>query len=284
VIESYYNAINRHEFLRAYSYWEPNAAAENLLPYEEFARGYAGTQSVSVTLGSITGDVGAGQLYYYVPVVLEATTTDGGSQTFAGCYGLHIGRPDVQAAPPYHPLAIEKASIDEVAAGGDDAGLLTRACADEAGQATPGSLTSDGLEYRDDRGSPEAVLASLYNAISRHEYARAYSYWEAGAEGLPPFDAFADGYARTESVTLTSGKAQTGAAAGNLYFSVPVALVARLTDGSTQTFAGCYVLHLSQPANQATPPFRPLAIQSGALEQVANDADIGDLLAGGCQE
>ncbi|HVY51583.1 MAG TPA: hypothetical protein VHA07_08475, partial [Devosia sp.] len=40
--------------------------------------------------------------------------------------------------------------------------------------------------YLDDRSTPEAVIASFYNAINRQEYARAWSYYEDG-EGVPAF-------------------------------------------------------------------------------------------------
>ena len=47
-------------------------------------------------------------------------------------------------------------------------------------------------EFIDDRSSPERVLLSLYNAISRQEYLRAWSYFGEGA--APSFEAFRDGY------------------------------------------------------------------------------------------
>ena len=50
-------------------------------------------------------------------------------------------------------------------------------------------------QYLDDRSTPEAVIASFYNAIGRQEYARAWSYYADG-QGVPAFDAFdADGLA-----------------------------------------------------------------------------------------
>src|SRR5690606_3466283 len=43
--------------------------------------------------------------------------------------------------------------------------------------------------YLDDRSTSESLIASLYNALSRQEYLRAYSYYEAGV--LPPFKRWA---------------------------------------------------------------------------------------------
>ena len=131
VVRSYFNAINRQEYDRAYSYWEPAAADSQLPPYPAFKQGYADTESVTVTTGAETGDAGAGQLYYSVPVTLRAQTAGGGLQTFAGCYRLHLSQPAIQDAPPYHPLAIISASIQQVPNDADRAALMTQSCRDK---------------------------------------------------------------------------------------------------------------------------------------------------------
>jgi hypothetical protein len=131
--------------------------------------------------------------------------------------------------------------------------------------------------YVDDRSSPEAVIRSLYDAVSRREYARAYGYWEQGSPDLPPFEEFEQGYANTVSVDVTIGDVVGGVGAGQLYFSVPVRLVATISDGSAQTFVGCYILHLARPQLQATPPFQPMAIQRANVQQVTADADTDTL-------
>jgi hypothetical protein len=136
--------------------------------------------------------------------------------------------------------------------------------------------------YVDDRSSPEAVIRSLYDAVNRREYARAYAYWEPGSPDLPPFDEFEQGYADTVSVDLTIGDVVGGVGAGQLYFSVPVTLVATIGDGSTQTFVGCYILHLGRPQLQAVPPFQPMAIQRANVRQVDADADTDTLMRETC--
>ena len=60
--------------------------------------------------------------------------------------------------------------------------------------------------YIDDRSTPSQVIVSLYNAISRHEYVRAYSYWGDPAGSLGPYDAYAAGYSDTASVDLVFGQ------------------------------------------------------------------------------
>ena len=54
---------------------------------------------------------------------------------------------------------------------------------------------------------------------------------------------------------------------------------AMLTDGTLQTFIGCYNLHISQPSIQATPPFAPLGIVGGSFKQVSNNTDVASMLA-----
>ncbi|MCL5995217.1 MAG: hypothetical protein M1546_04080 [Chloroflexi bacterium] len=126
--------------------------------------------------------------------------------------------------------------------------------------------------YLDDRSGPVQTLSSFFNAINRKEYARAYSYWET-TEGLPAFQQFAQGYAQTESVEITLGTISTYAGAGQVYYSVPATLIARNSDGSTQTFVSCYRLHLANPGIQAQPPFKPLGITLATMKEVTNNTD-----------
>jgi hypothetical protein len=120
--------------------------------------------------------------------------------------------------------------------------------------------------YVDDRSTPEQVLRSYTSAINRREYARAYSYWESGAADLAPYPEFEQGFADTASVELNVvGPVGSGVGAGQLYWGVPVELVAQSTGGETRRFAGCYVLHLARPQLQAVPPFRPIGIRSAAI-------------------
>lgn len=118
--------------------------------------------------------------------------------------------------------------------------------------------------YRDDRSTPTAVVESLYNAINRHEYARAYSYW-GKEETSQSFDDFVAGYKDTIRIRLYTGTVSSEGAAGSVYYSVPVSLRSVNNDGSTVVFAGCYTLRLADPKIQAEPPFVPMHIESGKL-------------------
>lgn len=120
--------------------------------------------------------------------------------------------------------------------------------------------------YLDDRSTPEAVISSFYNAITRQEYARAWSYYEDG-QGVPAFAAFVTGYSKTASVQVSFGQSAQEGAAGSTYWSLPVSLDAIDTSGKHAYFSGCYTLRLANPAIQAEPPFRPLHIVEGHLSK-----------------
>ncbi|WP_062209586.1 hypothetical protein [Aureimonas sp. AU12] len=122
-------------------------------------------------------------------------------------------------------------------------------------------------DYRDDRSSAETVIESLYNAVERREYLRAWSYFRDEPD-RPTFEAFAAGYADTRHVRLKLGRATGEGAAGSTFYSVPAAIEAE-TDRGRQVYVGCYELRLVQPGVQITPPFRPLGIVKAKLEPSA---------------
>ncbi|MCI0576435.1 MAG: META domain-containing protein [Chloroflexi bacterium] len=279
LLRSYFNAINRREYTRAYSYWEN---LDQVGDFEQFQQGYAETQSVRLAAGAIGSDAGAGQVYYAVPVVLEAQTTNGATQRFAGCYILHLSQPGIQGAPPFQPLGIVSAVVEEASGEASAEALLAEGCQGQntspittAPSADPLDISADN--YIDNRSGPAELLRSYFNAVNRHEYVRAYTYWEEGAE-VPPFAEFEQGYANTESVELEVGQITDGVAAGNTYYDVPVLLRAQTTDGAVQLFVGCYRLHLGSPAAQAQPPFRPLGIMAATVQEAASEAEATALL------
>jgi hypothetical protein len=292
VIRSFYNALDRKEYDRAYSYWENGAASQQLLPYPQFKQGYAATGLIQVTIGGITGGVGAGQTYNSVPVALTATLTDNSNQLYTGCYVLHLANPQIQDFPPFHPWAIQRAHLELAPPGANPVDLLPGACSaasDGAGipvpTQTPTSATDiSAARYLDDRSTPEEVLRSLFNAVNRKEYDRAYSYWETNLTStqLPSYAQFKQGYASTASVELTFGLAGSGVAAGNIYFTIPTLLVAHTTDGQTQSFVGCYTLQLGQPAIQDQPPFQPVAIGLAQVQPFVAGSNPSSALAYAC--
>lgn len=188
---------------------------------------------------------------------------------------------DVPATPPPQPGAPEATAVP--------AGAATLAPAapqpTSVPLATPPPMDNGSQPlYLDDRSSPQGVLSSFYNAIERREYARAYSYWEpdAAQQSLPPFAQWQQGYTGTQSVELQTGHETGGAAAGNIYASVPVGITAHQSDGSTQRFVGCYTLHMPNPGIESEPPTHPMGIRSATIRQVEQGADLTALLAGAC--
>lgn len=136
--------------------------------------------------------------------------------------------------------------------------------------------------YYDDRTNPETLIRSLYNAINRKEFARAFSYFER--QPAPSFEAYAAGFADTEHVEVVTGIARSDAGAGSIYYTLPVAIEARKVDGSHRRYAGCYTFHLLQPAAQAF-PYRPLSIADGKLHEEGNAAvRLKDVLPEKCGE
>jgi len=121
--------------------------------------------------------------------------------------------------------------------------------------------------YLDNRSTATDVVRSLYNAINRHEYLRAWSYFHEPER--PDFENFAEGYAETEFARLEVSNEGSEGAAGTVYWTVPVAIEAVRSDGTTKLFAGCYTLSQANPAIQATPPFQPIGIRKGEIRETS---------------
>ena len=103
VISSFYDAINRQEYSRAWSYY---ADGQGVPKFGDFVKGYAQTKSVKVAFGKESGEGAAGSTYWTLPVSLDAVDTSGKHSYFAGCYTLRLANPQIQAEPPFEPLHI----------------------------------------------------------------------------------------------------------------------------------------------------------------------------------
>ena len=119
--------------------------------------------------------------------------------------------------------------------------------------------------YLDDRSTAEAVVTSYYNAINRHEYARAFSYY-GGDAALPNYDRWERGYEDTLVVEVRFGEVTEEGAAGSVYYNVPVKLDVETTEGRHRYFLGCYVVRLANPAIQGV-PFIPMHIEDASLRR-----------------
>ena len=136
-----------------------------------------------------------------------------------------------------------------------------------AGAGQPALATE--APYIDDRSSADAVIRSLYSAINRHEFARAWGYF-GDTKPAKDFDAFVKGYDGTDTVEVKTGAVSDEGAAGSIYYSVPVAIQATDKKGEAKVFAGCYTVRQVNAQIQE-PPFQPIFIDKGALKPSTED-------------
>ena len=102
LIKSYYNAINRQEYARAYSYYASDSPPQ---PFPQFQAGYENTRSVTVLFGKAQGEGAAGSAYWSQPLAIKSEANDGTNTVFNGCYRLRLANPAIQGVP-YVPLSI----------------------------------------------------------------------------------------------------------------------------------------------------------------------------------
>ena len=135
--------------------------------------------------------------------------------------------------------------------------------------------------YIDDRSDAAALVRSLYSAVSRKEYSRAWDYF-GDAKPAKDFDAFAKGYEATEQVNVRTGAIVSEGAAGSIFYSVPVAIESFDKDGNGTVFGGCYTARLSNPAIQGS-PFRSMQLEKGSLKLIADTA-LEDAVPASCPD
>jgi hypothetical protein len=105
LMRSYYNAVNRQEYARAWSYF-----AQPPADYAAFAAGYAETAQVELALGTPVSEGAAGSVYTALPMAIRATDSTGSVRVFAGCATLRQVQGAVQD-PPFRPIQIEAAHL-----------------------------------------------------------------------------------------------------------------------------------------------------------------------------
>ncbi len=124
LLASFYNAINRQEYRRAYGYWETPPSG-----YDDFARGYADTAGVLLIVQPPAAvGAAAGSAYASIPTALVATRRDGSQQIFSGCYVArrsNLRPPDIPREDVWH---LYSATIGPQPAGSAIPALLAKAC------------------------------------------------------------------------------------------------------------------------------------------------------------
>jgi hypothetical protein len=285
LILSYYNAVNRQEYLRAYSYW--GDPANTVGSYDVFSNGYRDTGSVAVVIGQVYAEGAAGTSYFTVPVALNVTNTDQTRHKYAACYVLRLPQPGNFGAPPISPMNIYRGIAKTVSLNTSDAATLAAACngpdyptaGNGAGPVLENLPDISSASYIDNRSGALEMISSYFNALNRLELVRAYSYWKTPAT----YANFEAEYTDWGQITaLTFGETTSDAGAGQMYFQTPVVLARKLPDGSLHVQSACFVMHLSQPTFQAAPPFDPLGITSLTYQPVLEPVDPLTLLSTAC--
>jgi hypothetical protein len=137
-------------------------------------------------------------------------------------------------------------------------------------------------QYIDDRSTPSQVIVSFYNAIDRHEYLRAYSYWDDPSNSVGSYAAFAAGYQDTASVDLVFGPINGDPGMSQVYYTIPVVLKVTLTNNTHTNYAACYVVHETTPEVYGAPPFGPMGIYQGSAQPSNLAASDDSVLASAC--
>jgi hypothetical protein len=130
--------------------------------------------------------------------------------------------------------------------------------------------------------SPVDLVASYYNAINRHEYLRAYGYWETAPN---PYNEFVQGFADTISVqVIIQPPTRIGAAAGSRYVEIPTVLIADHQAGTQHSFAGCFVTRISNLRPPAIPEEDVWHLYNADIAEVSDEtATIPALLTEACE-
>jgi hypothetical protein len=227
LLASYYNAISRREFARAWAYWESPPSPS----YEALVRGLFDAASVRLAVcPPIWFEGTAGSTYSEVSALVTSIGADGRRDHFVGCY---VARRSSVEGPDATPVwSLHDASVRPTPGNSSDALQLASVCD-----------TTPAVSY-DDRSGPVRLLASYYNALDQREYARAWAYWDT--EPAPTFEAFVQGFAETASLMLVvQPPTRLEGAAGSVYAAVPALVIATHRDASRHNFVGCFVARRS---------------------------------------
>ncbi|HMM27213.1 MAG TPA: META domain-containing protein [Aggregatilineaceae bacterium] len=124
LLASYYNAIARQEYERAYGYWETPPD-----PYDVFASGFADTASVQVIVQPPARYGGAaGSIYAEIPTVLIAQHFDGEQLMYAGCFVTRRSNVQQPENPPDDAWHLYSADLTQVPTDSSIPTLLAEAC------------------------------------------------------------------------------------------------------------------------------------------------------------
>jgi hypothetical protein len=266
---TYYNAINRQDYVTAYGLWlNPRQT------YQNFSTGFAATARVEPYLGTVQATSSA-QLAY-IPGVLLGYQTNGSVYSYYGCFTAgYVGTNGVT-------WRITAGNFRVLTTAGVPSNAVIQTYLGIDCTHVPTSIPPNTITTTSNFAAPTMLV--YYDAINRKDFATAYSYWLQPIPGpkpngapaqdyRPPFQQFQNGYANTAYVNIYFGDYnQGGASAGHAYLDglLPAVLVGQQTDGSFASYYGCYVMgHL---------PNGVLGIVNGKFSLLANDVPTGDTI------
>lgn len=102
LVLSYYNAIDRSEYTRAYSYYGPEDAPK----FDPWQFHYDDVVRSEVTFGEMAQEGAAGSIYYQLPVTVTLEHAEGDKHVERGCFSIRWVNPANQAEPPFQPMYI----------------------------------------------------------------------------------------------------------------------------------------------------------------------------------
>lgn len=275
LLASYYNAINLRDYARAYNYWNGNEPRGATLA--QFADGFADTDQVQLWVRlPIAVGAAAGSAYAEVPVLLEARSTEGDEQIFAGCFVTSRSNVPVgNATKPDPNWHLYDASLE--------ASETLSFSQDNPDCTLSESFPPDGVW--EDTTHPIDLIYAYYDAIARRDFVRAYNYREGELRDEETLQEFSQGFADTSEIRLVVAPPfRVDAAAGSVYAEVPV-LVSALENNTPQYFVGCFVARKSNvPVGSAAEPDPNWHLASADITEVESmEAGLRGVAAG-CPE
>lgn len=124
LLASYYNAIARQDYQRAYGYWETPPET-----FDAFASGFADTASVQLIVQPPARyDGAAGSIYAEIPTVLLAQHTNGEQLMYSGCFVTRRSNVQQSGNPLGDAWRLYSADLEQVPNDASIPALLIAAC------------------------------------------------------------------------------------------------------------------------------------------------------------
>ena len=135
--------------------------------------------------------------------------------------------------------------------------------------ATP-VLAQDDPAYLDDGSTPQLLVESFYNAISRFELGRAWSY--LNPESRPDYETFFAEFEQIDNATPIFGFLLADARAGAIFYELPVVVEILDDEGEYSYQAGC--IGVGWPLNdlQDNGPYLMPYVNYGGMQRVEGPA------------